>query len=98
MFRYGTTGVAIATCASYMAVFFYRVWDTKKYIRMDVFNKRYVLIMGILVLQAVIVYFENIVASILLVFLFTVGVILQYKTWYPFVVQIKDKVMSRIKK
>lgn len=98
VFRYGTTGVAIATCASYMAVFFYRVWDTKKYIRMDVFNKRYVLIMGILVLQAVIVYFENIVASILLVFLFTVGVILQYKTWYPFVVQIKDKVMSRIKK
>lgn len=95
VFKWGITGVAIATCASYIAVFFYRVIDTKKYIKMDVFNKRYLFIMAILFMQAVTVYSESIFSYILLVVFFLLGVILQYKTWLPLFVQLKNKIIHR---
>ena len=53
-----------------MAVFFYRVIDTKKYIKMDIFNRRYLLIMVILIMQAITVYSENIFSYVLLVNIF----------------------------
>lgn len=95
VFKWGITGVAIATCASYIAVFFYRVIDTKKYIKMDIFNKRYLFIMAILFMQAVTVYSESIFSYILLVVFFLLGVILQYKTWLPLFAQLKNKIIYR---
>ena len=95
VFRWGLTGVAIATSVSYMAVFFYRVIDTKKYIKMDIFNKRYLLIMAILIMQAITVYSENIFSYILLGIFFLLGIILQHNTWYPLYVQFRNKVKHK---
>ena len=89
------TGVAIATSISYMAVFFYRVIDTKKYIKMDIFNRRYLLIMVILIMQAITVYSENIFSYVLLVIFFLLGIILQRNTWYPLYVQFRNKVKHK---
>lgn len=95
VFKWGLTGVAIATGVSYVAVFFYRVIDTKKYIKMDIFNKRYMLIMAILIIQAITVYSENIFSYILLVIFFLLGIILQRDTWYPLYVQVRNKVKHK---
>lgn len=95
VFRWGLTGVAIATSISYMAVFFYRVIDTKKYIKMDIFNKRYLLITAILIMQAITVYSESIFSHIMLIIFFLLGIILQRDTWYPLYVQFKNKVKHR---
>ena len=95
VFRWGLTGVAIATSVSYIAVFFYRVKDTKKYVQMDVFNKRYLLIMIILFIQAMVVYSESNLSYMLLMMFFLLGIILQHETWYPLYAQFKSKVMHR---
>lgn len=95
VFKWGLTGVAIATGVSYVAVFFYRAIDTKKYIKMDIFNKRYMLIMMILIIQAITVYSENIFSYILLVIFFLLGIILQRDTWYPLYVQVRNKVKHK---
>lgn len=95
VFKWGLTGVAIATSVSYMAVFFYRVIDTKKYIQMDIFNKQYLIIMVVLIMQAITVYSENKFSYVLLLLLFLLGIILQRETWYPLYVQLIGKVRYR---
>lgn len=95
VFKWGLTGVAIATSVSYMAVFFYRVIDTKKYIQMDIFNKQYLIIMVVLIMQAITVYSENKFSYALLLLLFLLGIILQRETWYPLYVQLIGKVRYR---
>ena len=78
-----------------MAVFFYRVIDTKKYIKIDVFNKRYLLIMTILIIQAITIYSKNIFSNILLAILFLLGIVLQRDIWYPLYVQFINKVKHK---
>ena len=95
VFRWGLTGVAIATGVSYMAVFFYRVIDTKKYIKMDIFNKKYLIIMSMLIMQAITVYSKNRFSYLLLMMFFLLGIVLQRETWYPLYVQFKSKLNHR---
>lgn len=98
VFKLGLAGVAAATGISYLAVFLYRVIDTKKYIRMDVFNKKYIIIFGLMVVQAAVMYLESAMGQFLLVVLFLIGVALQYKTWKPIVLQLLEKVMGQTKR
>ena len=39
----GVSGAAFATCISYITVFIYRAFDTRKYLRLDLFNRVYLL-------------------------------------------------------
>lgn len=95
VFKYGLIGVAIATCLSYMGVFFYRVKDTKKYIRMDVFNKKHILVIGLIIIQGVVIYWNNLWSQMLLIVLFFIGTILQYEIWKSLVVQITKKILHK---
>ena len=69
----GIEGAALATCLSYIAVFVYRIFDTKKYIHLVIFDKGNIL--GILAMLAVSVlcYFDGIapVSGMFLILFFT---------------------------
>lgn len=96
MFKLGIYGVAFATCVSYIVVFLYRMVDTKKYVRVYVFDKKYLLVFGILFLQTMIIYLNNLVSQIVLVVLFLIGVIVQYKVWLPVWRQITSRLIKKI--
>lgn len=95
VFKYELIGVALATCLSYMGVFFYRVKDTKKYIHMNIFNKKHILIIGLIIVQGIVMYLESLWAQLLLIILFLIGVILQYEIWKPLIIQIIKKISRK---
>ncbi|WP_270388231.1 lipopolysaccharide biosynthesis protein [Blautia hansenii] len=95
VFKLGIYGVAFATCVSYIVVFLYRMVDTKKYVRVYVFDKKYLLVFGILFLQTMIIYLNNLVSQIVLVVLFLIGVIVQYKVWLPVWRQITSRLIKK---
>ena len=47
----GALGAAIATCASYIAVFVFRSIDTKKYVELDIYSVRHMVSFGLLLLM-----------------------------------------------
>lgn len=95
IFKYGLIGVALATCMSYMAVFCYRVKDIKRYIYIDVFNKKYLLIILLMILEAIIMSWDGLWSQIFLCILFLFGVILQYKVWKPLVFYLSKKILLK---
>ena len=98
VFRFGIYGVAFATCISYIVVFLYRMVDTRKYVHVYVFDKKYLAVFGILFLQIIVIYLNNIISQSVLVSLFLIGVVLQYKVWLPVLKQITSKVLKKIEK
>ena len=48
----GVHGEAFVTCVSYICVFFYRIRDTRKYMKIEVFRMPYILGYGILIFTA----------------------------------------------
>lgn len=72
----GATGAAIATCISYIAVFVYRVFDTRKYLKLKVFKKKHVLGYSLLILAAMTLFVDNIYGQIMLIIEFVLSLIL----------------------
>lgn len=70
----GIYGAALATCLSYMAVFIYRIFDTKKYIVIDVYSKKYIYSYFILLCIAFFVYIEGLLGFILLLCTFLISI------------------------
>ncbi|MCI6997390.1 MAG: oligosaccharide flippase family protein [Eubacterium sp.] len=64
--KVGVNGAAIATCASYFIVLIYRVFDTKKYMRLNAARKEHIPIWGLLVLMVISTYFQEGIALALL--------------------------------
>ena len=54
----GVYGAALATCVSYISVFAYRVIDTKKYIRIHIFEKKYVISYFVILIAAASLYID----------------------------------------
>lgn len=48
----GIHGAALATCISYVSVFLYRVRDTRKYMKINVFNSKYLIGYAVLIISA----------------------------------------------
>lgn len=71
---FGVYGAAFATMISYITVFIYRVFDTRKYIRIDI-NKKFILSTFLLIIIAILLYIQNgyvIIFQILLLLLLLV--------------------------
>lgn len=60
----GVYGAAIATCLSYIFVFIYRIFNTRKYIKYDVINKPFIIGTIILGVSSIIVYLDGYIAQI----------------------------------
>lgn len=59
-------GAALATCISYICVFLYRVCDTRKYMRVQVFRKHYIVGYMILLLTAGSMFLDGVIGQITL--------------------------------
>lgn len=75
----GSAGAALATCISYITVFLYRIFDTKKYLNLKVFKYRYLIEILLLVLMSITLYLGWRNELIILVAEFLALVCLEYK-------------------
>ena len=57
--KIGTAGAAFATCVSYISVFVYRSFDTKKYIAINVINKKIAIEIIILIFMGMYIFRPN---------------------------------------
>lgn len=91
----GVYGAALATCVSYIAVFTFRVFHTRKYIRFDVFYKEFLLGSMLLVLSSVFMFVDNMIGISLQLLLLIAGFGLFFKTWKPIIMKIIGKFPKR---
>lgn len=90
--RIGVYGAAFATCVSYIAVFTFRAFHTRKYIHYKVVNFEFLLGTIALVVSGVMMYFDNI-WSLMIQILITVIIVYSFKgTWLPMLQAIVRKV------
>ena len=61
----GIYGAAIATCISYIAVFIYRLFHTKKYIVYDIVNKEFLVGSVILIISSGLAFSDNIISKLI---------------------------------
>ena len=62
----GINGAAIATALSYISVFIYRIFDTKKYVKVKIFTKEFIIGFLLLFIESLTVYLDSIIGQILL--------------------------------
>lgn len=79
----GITGSALATCVSYIIVFAYRARDTKKYIKIEVMSRRYILAYAVLFLSGATIFIDGIVGELLILVEFVTVVVLFRDVWIP---------------
>lgn len=90
----GVYGAALATCISYIAVFTFRVFHTRKYIKYNVLYKEFMFGTVFLILSAILMFIDNIVGLILQTILVLLGLVLFSKTWIP----ILELIMNKLKR
>ena len=56
----GVYGAALATCISYIAVFMFRVFHTRKYIKYDIWYKEFILGSLLMILSAILMFVDDI--------------------------------------
>lgn len=66
----GISGAALATCISYFMVFIYRVFDTKKYVKIYAINSKFIVNTAMLLVIAVSIFSYLIIGIIAYFFLF----------------------------
>lgn len=76
-------GAAVATCISYIAVFTFRVFHTRKYIRYNVLYNKFIFGSVLLLFSAALMFFDNIFGTILQTILVLLGLFLYSDTWIP---------------
>lgn len=72
----GAMGAAFATAASYFIVFYYRIRDTKKYLKLYIWQKRHIFAGTILLVQAITMFINNPVGQLLLILEFCIMILI----------------------
>lgn len=81
-------GAAIATCVSYILVFIFRLFHTRKYIRYNICNKEFIIGSSVLILSGGLMYVDNVVGFSLQLILFVVSICLFSNIWFPIIKKI----------
>ena len=92
----GVGGAALATGISYIAVFFYRVLDTRKYMKIDVFGRRNIIATIVLFIAALTLYINSAFGQGLLIIEAIFEIMLFYDVWKPMIRVILNKVKAKI--
>ena len=79
--KFGVFGAAIATCISYISVFVFRCFDTKKYLKIQILNKEKIFAIILLILSSLSIYIENDISNIILCCNLLLYIIVNYKFW-----------------
>ena len=90
----GIAGAALATCISYVAVFVYRCFDTKKYIRIEVLNWKHMIAWAVMLLTAATMFINSTIGQAALFIEFGIELILLHDAWIPIVISVLRKLRS----
>lgn len=93
----GIQGAAVATAFSYICVLVYRAFDTKKYVRVKILSKEFIIGVSLLALQCATIFINTIYSQLLLILEFILIVLLFKKYWKPIVIKMKEKCKRKIK-
>lgn len=77
----GAMGAAVATCASYIFVYIYRVIDTRKYIVLKVFKGRHLSGYLLLIIAGATMFWDNSIGQVLLIIEFLIVLVLFANPW-----------------
>lgn len=81
----GVYGAAIATCISYILVFVFRLFHTRKYIQYNINNKEFIVGSTALVLSAGLMFIDNRFGFLLQCVILAVTIYLFSDIWLPIV-------------
>ena len=81
----GVYGAALATGISYISVFFYRIIDTRKYIKIKIFRRKHILALCTLFLASVTIFINSLFGQILLIVELLVEIYIFSDVWFPMV-------------
>ena len=79
----GVYGAALATCISYIAVFMFRVFHTRKYIKYDILYKEFILGSLLMILSAILMFADGVKGFLLQFIVLVLGFVVFSKTWIP---------------
>ena len=85
----GVYGAAIATCISYILVFVFRLFHTRKYIQYNINNKEFIVGSTALVLSAGLMFIDNRFGFLLQCVILAVTIYLFSDIWLPIVRKIR---------
>ena len=90
----GVYGAALATCISYIAVFMFRVFHTRKYIKYDIWYKEFILGSLLMILSAILMFVDDIKGFLFQLLILVLGFAVFSKTWIP-MLQFLNKVRRK---
>lgn len=87
----GVMGAAIATCVSYIMVFVFRFFHTKKYLKYNINNKEFVFGSLLLVVEAIASYSESEIGIVLQWAIVLVGIVFYGRTLFSVLLAMRNK-------
>ena len=88
-------GAAIATCISYIVVFIFRVFHTKKYIRYEVMNAEFVMGTVLLLLSAGLIYSNSIYAQLMQIACVLVALLVYKSVWKTYLIVFVKRIRGK---
>ena len=79
--RIGIFGAALATCVSYISVFIFRYFDTKKYIKLNICDTKKIIGVVLLIISSSVVYIDNIFIYIILFLALIIELLMNLDFW-----------------
>ena len=93
----GIFGAALATCISYLTVFIFRYFDTKKYVKIELFSIKRIISLLIVLILSLLIYIDNLYIYIPLTILLILLIIINNNFWKGILKNIV-KIVKRRKK
>lgn len=91
----GVYGAAFASCISYVSVFIFRIYHTRKYIHYDIVNKEFIIGTVILIFSAILIYYDNIYTQFIQVGCVVVAFFMYRSIWKPYLNILKNKIKRK---
>lgn len=91
----GVYGAALATCISYIAVFMFRVFHTRKYIKYDIMYKEFILGSLLMLVSAILMFVDGMKGFLLQLVILLIGFTVFSKTWIPMLQFFLNKIQRK---
>ena len=86
----GVYGAALATCVSYISVFVFRLFHTRKYLKYNIGTRGFAIGSMLLICSGVLIYSNSIVAFGIQLLLLSIMVFISREVWIPILYKIKS--------
>ena len=84
----GVYGAAVATCISYIAVFLFRLYHTRKYLKYDIANREFIVGSVTLILSAIMMFVDSLWGLALQIGVCLFAIVFYSSVWIPFLKKI----------